>query len=299
MTLVLLVGVVVAGAVVAPLMMVRATWADSAPRTVIAWWYAQGVLLLISVLSLAVAVTVVPLQGNLVNRVVQFFGALMSPHPLRGLGLSEAVGLTLLTDLLILVLGGVVVGSVNSWRRRSRHHDLVDLVARRDEARNVYVIEHDRPAAYFVPGRGGRVVVSEGLFNGFEGDEVDAIVAHEHGHRVGHHGLWLAPLHTIRPFFSFVPFARFAPIAVKAAIEMIADDFAVAKVGLVPLTRALRDAHRFDVAPPGAVPWQGNVIERRTRRLESPLMSLRGALVAWLHLAATAAAIAVAWLSNG
>lgn len=284
--------------VVAPVWMVRSKWSDVHPRLAVMWWYVIGALGLAATVTLCWAVVVAPLPDSLWRDVATFLGSIVSHHPLRGLGLSEAIGLTLLTDIALLVVGGLVAGSLLAFRRRRRHREILDLVGEFDSSRNLYVVDHLDPAAYYVPGRQPRVVVSQGLLSLFDAEDVATVIAHEEGHRHGRHGLWLAPLHAVRPFFSFVPYARLAPVAVRAAVEMAADDFAVNTVGAASVSRALQRAHLFVHAPLGAVAWDGSVLDRRIARISTTESRWIEICVAWSAVAVITVMTASAWLAH-
>lgn len=222
----------------------------------------------------------------------------MSGHPLAGLGLNEAIGLTLTTDLVALVVGGAVYNGYVTFRRRQRHRELVDLVARRDFDRDTYEVEHDELVAYYVPGGMGRVVVSSAVTATMGADIANAVLAHERGHRSGRHERWLAPLMAVQPFFKFVPYAHLALSEVRALVEMAADDFAIADVGRQSFIKALSVAPLFAVAPRGTVAWDASVLARRQNRLTLPLASLRRVLLAHVPLALAVFAVAAAWLAD-
>ena len=92
-----------------------------------------------------------------------FIDHLGDGHPLRGLGLSEVVGLSVAFDITVLMLGGLVVTAVRIWSARSQQRTVLDLVAEApDSLEGVCLLRHPYPMAYFVPGDGGRVVLSTG-----------------------------------------------------------------------------------------------------------------------------------------
>jgi len=284
--------------VIAPIVLARATWGDQFPRLGIATWYAFGAVGWIALISSCLAVTLQPLSGSLFDRSSQFVNGFFSGHPLRGLGLHEAIGLTLTVDLVVLLVGSWVFGWLNLSRRRRHHGELLDLLAEADEYRGVSVINHDEPLAYFLPGERSRVVLSSGTLNAFDAQTVDAITAHEFGHQHGRHGLVLLPLSSMYAFFDFVPYARLAPVAIRALVEMAADDIALKTVSRSSLQRALRTASLFAAAPHGAIAWTGSVIERRICRLELRRRYFAGVSVAFSSLGGAAISLGTAWLAH-
>lgn len=298
MVFVLCVTVAVGCLVMAPIAMVRARWTDSYPRIAMTWWYLAGLAGLVATVSATWAVTVSTLSGSLWSRSVEFFRALFAGHPLAGLGLSEAVGLTLTTDLVALVVGGAVVNGWMTVRRRRHHRELVDLVAHRDVHLDTYVVDHHELVAYYVPGGSGRVVVSSAVSNRMDSDVASAVLAHERGHRSGRHERWLSPLMAIQPFFSFIPYAHLAPAEVRALVEMAADDIAIAEVGRQSFAKALHFAPLFAAAPRGAVAWDGTVLDRRRSRLDRPVASRLRVMSAYAPVILTFIVVDVAWLTH-
>jgi Zn-dependent protease with chaperone function len=189
-------------------------------------------------------------------------------HPLRGLGLSEVVGLSVAFDVTVLMLGGLVVTAVRIWSARSQQRTVLDLVAEApDSLEGVCLLRHPYPMAYFLPGDGGRVVLSTGAVDVLSQGELDAVIAHEMGHRKGRHGAVLIPLQVLSSFVSFLPIARHAPMVMRTYLEMLADDFSRSRGSAEALKTALSKASLFQPAPVGALNAIDGVIDRRIDRL--------------------------------
>lgn len=197
-----------------------------------------------------------------------FIDHLGDGHPLRGLGLSEVVGLSVAFDITVLMLGGLVVTAVRIWSARSQQRTVLDLVAEApDSLEGVCLLRHPYPMAYFVPGDGGRVVLSTGAVDVLSRSELDAVIAHEVGHRNGRHGAVLIPLQVLSSFVSFLPLARHAPTTMRAYLEMLADDFSRSRGSSEALRTALTKAALFQPPPVGALNAVDGVIDRRINRL--------------------------------
>jgi hypothetical protein len=121
--------------------------------------------------------------------------------------------------------------------------------------------------AYFLPGDGGRVVLSTGAIDVLNLSELSAVIAHEVGHRDGRHGALLVPLQVLSSFVSFLPLARHASTAMRTYLEMLADDFSRLHESSESLKTALTKASLFQPAPVGALGVTEGVIERRIKRL--------------------------------
>src|SRR3981189_1757588 len=91
----------------------RAAWPSRAPRAAIALWQAIGLAGGLAAVGAGLAVTGAPLHGDLFSGVVHLIDQAASGHPLQGLGLNGALGLTLATDVGVVLAGGLVL---TSWR---------------------------------------------------------------------------------------------------------------------------------------------------------------------------------------
>ena len=133
-----------------------------------------------------------------------------------------------------------------------------------------------QPVAYYLPGSGGRIVISRGTTRVLTEDELTAVIEHERGHALGHHSSVLVPLSALTPFVAFLPYARHAHDAVAAYVEMAADDHARRRASTSALRSALEKSHRLSTAPVGSIGWTSAFTTRRIDRLEraaSPLSS--------------------------
>lgn len=274
--------VVVLCLVVVPEGLARSRAFDRHPRVGLVVWSSVSVVGWSSTVVFFLRVALGDSRQGLVPAVSSFLQHLGDGHPLRGLGLTEVVGLSLAFDVAVLFVGGVGVTAIRAWRTRARQRVVLDLVAEPvDRAHGVSLLAHSLPIAYYLPGDGGRVVLSTGTFQVLSAREVDAVVAHEMGHRRGLHGAVLIPLQVLSSFVAFLPLARRAPTAMRSLLEMSADDFSRARRPVEALRGALEKAPLFQPAPRGALAAFDGAIERRIRRLErAPTPKLDLALIA-------------------
>ena len=103
----------------------------------------------------------------------------------------------------------------------------------------VRVLQHPTPTAYCIPGRGSRVVLSQGVLDALPDDQLAAVVAHEDAHLRGRHDLLLE-------FFSVAHAAvptrlrsEAAIAEVRLLVEALADRAAARRSGEVATARAL------------------------------------------------------------
>lgn len=256
------------GLVVVPALLRSTRVFDVRPRVGLVTWYVLGLVGWIGVVALALRVAL-GTGRPLVPAGLDFLRHLGDGHPLRGLGLSEVFGLSVAFDVVALLVGGWVSATWSIWRERRAQRSLLDLVADLDRSDpSLRYLRHDQPVAYYLPGSGGRIVISRGTRAVLRDDELEAVIAHEHGHGAGHHGSLLVPLRALSPFVSFLPYARYAPPLVAAYLEMAADDHARRATSTSALRRALAKAGVLSVPPLGALGLTSSFVDRRILRLD-------------------------------
>jgi hypothetical protein len=265
---------------------------DRLPHAGLAAWGSMCVAGWLSTVVFFVKVGIDPGRTPLWRAVPDFVRHLGDGHPLRGLGLSEVVGLSLAMDIVVLFIGTLFVVARRAWDRRGEQRAVLDLVTELDQGpAGVHVIEHAQPMAYYLPGDGGRVVLSTGTLELLSAVEVEAIVAHEQGHRQGHHGHFLVPLQTLASFVGFLPLSRRAPMVMRGYLEMIADDFATSHSSRHAVRSALAKASHFQRPPLGAFGANDLLVERRLRRLEKEGVRAHDLFIAWTTGAAAVSVV--------
>ncbi|MFD7847147.1 M56 family metallopeptidase [Nocardia sp. NPDC059764] len=124
---------------------------------------------------------------------------------------------------------------------RRKHNELVEVLGRADAARADLVwLEHPVPLAYSVAGRGGYVVVTDGLARCLTEAQWRAVLAHEHAHLRGFHHQILGVCQVFARAFPWIPLFAAAPAAMTTLIELAADRAAAAEAGPQALAAALR-----------------------------------------------------------
>ena len=276
-----------------PVLLARAGWVVRAPRAAVALWQAIGVAGSLTAVGAGLAVAVAPLHTTLPDGVRHLFDRAVAGHPLAGLGLNEALGLTIATDVGVVLAAGLVATAVRTVRHRARHRRLLDLVCRRtDRLDGAVLLDHPGAVAYCLPGLRPRIVLSAGAVGALGADEVQAVVAHERGHAHARHDLVMLPLSSMVDLLHWLPYARLAPGQVAVLLEMAADDFATRSHPRRTVATALvrlADAGGGDL-PACAFGAAGSAVHRRVHRLLAPPDGGRAAGV----LAGAAAAVVLA-----
>ena len=198
----------------------------------------------------AFAVTIEPLHVTILGGVVARVQQVEDGHPLVGLGVYGALGLTIATDVALVLLLGLVATVVRTAKVRSRHRAVLDLVgARSMRAPGAVLLDDSRAAAYYLPGLRPRIVLSKGTLSLLDNDGLSAVLAHERGHAQEHHGLVMLPFASMDALLHWMPYARHARGAVSEFLEMAADDFAGKHIDRHSLAAALIEMSTSGVAP--------------------------------------------------
>jgi len=287
----------------APRVLVTASWVYRSPVLGIAAWYAA----LLSVTSgpvLAAVSLVLPW-----NRTVDGLCALWRwcTSALRGgYGLPGHLAVAMLIGLALLVATRAVLVIARAARSvvadRRRHGDAVALVGRYSPGHGVTVLEHAGAAAYLVPGRPRRIVVTTGALSLLSIDELAAVVAHERAHAAGRHHLLRDGARLLERAFPRIALFTVARQQIARLVEIRADQVAGVRHPPIDLARALVAMATGSAAPAEALAATGgDAVERVHRMLSPPTPVTRGArigllaamvVVAMLPLATGALALA-------
>lgn len=214
---------------------------DTLPRLGVLAWQAVSLTALVSV-SLAGLTLVVPassMGGDL--------AAL-----LRACVFTLQAAYAAPTELPTVTSGVVLTGAATLWptgwvlshlhvarRERRKTLDALALVSRDDAALGATVVDTDVAAAYCLPGRHGRIVLTTAAVSGLGHDELAAVIAHERAHLREHHHIAVAVAHGLASAFPYVPLFAAAAGEIARLVEMRADDVAARDTDEVSVAAAL------------------------------------------------------------
>ena len=155
----------------------QASWVSRAPRAAVLCWQCLGLSAIAAGIGAGLSVAVARYQVGFAGGVRELVESLFSGHPLQGLGLYDALALTLAADLgivLVFIFGSLMIRTVRS---RARHRRLLDLVAHQSAAYpGTDLISDSRTVAYCVPGLHPRIVLSEGTLQLLGPTEIAAVI---------------------------------------------------------------------------------------------------------------------------
>jgi Zn-dependent protease with chaperone function len=278
-----LIGYMATVGVAAPHLMLRSTWPHRAPVLAAAVWQA---------LALSFSVAAGLLAYNLATPTEHlhagFIGLLHAcglhagagkPDP----GTVEQLAVVLPAGVLLALASSFTFHALRARRARTRHRETLDVVGRHSDALRATVLAYGVPAAYCLPGRRPRIVVSDTAVERLSPEQLHAVLEHERAHVAGRHHLALATAEAFASVFRGLPLAHHAKEQTALLLEMIADDRAVRSQSHDVFAAAMYEMATAR-APRGAFSVGGNSAVIRMRRVlgrhRAPHPVLRGAAVA-------------------
>lgn len=258
-----------------PVLLARASWTQREPRAALVCWQAIGLSGGLALLGAITAMALAPLGGGFLAALGTWMTRLSEGDLTGGLGTWHQV-LLVATLVVYARLVGVLATTVyRTWTDRRRHRDLVDLVADpwpSGRPGRGQVLRHPGAAAYCLPGRAPRVVITSGALEALDDAELRAVLAHEDAHLRERHDLVALPFAAWTRALPWFPGIRRARAAVDSLLEMVADDAAVHHCERAALASALARIATIGGAatPDGAFASTGGTILTRVRRILDP-----------------------------
>lgn len=217
----------VIGAIVPVLLVERADWAYRAPGVALTLWYGLAASFVVALVQAAHHLT-----AHTEHLHVHVFGLLhwcgaTPASAATHLNGADGVAAALPVAVMLLLACAFTFEVARARRFRARHVRALDLVGRRSPAFRATILDLPQPAAYCLPGRGARIVVSQGAPRLLTADQLDAVLEHERAHVAGRHHLVLAAARAFATVFGWIPLARHMREQTSLLLEMIADDRAL------------------------------------------------------------------------
>ena len=252
-------------------------WGSRSPRIAIAAWQAAmfSVAFALVLAGISLAVPAAAMAGGLAGLLRSCAMAIRDAYATPGGAAAVGSGLVLSVAVSARVCWCTAGSLLQATRVRRRHHQALSLLGHADPALGVTVVDCAEAAAYCLPGRDARVVISTGALNALSHAELAAVLAHERAHLAGRHHLVLAGVDGLRRAFPRIPLFAAAADEVGALVEMLADDAAGRSEARPVVAAALIRLAGMN-APQAALAAGGSHAVRRVRRLLSPARPLRG-----------------------
>ncbi|WP_262697415.1 MULTISPECIES: M56 family metallopeptidase [Streptomyces] len=195
------------------------------------------------------------------------------PSPLMGRLLGGLCLTGAGMGIAVAVRGAFVGGrTLRRMRKEWRGHvATLDVLASPLPGMPAIVLDHAAPAAYCVPTRGGRVVITSGALRQLTESEGAAVVEHERAHLRGRHHLMTAITTSLARAFPRVPLVRLARPAVARLVELAADDRASRRCRSDVVIAALCVLGSETSTPRALQPGNEGVPERIRRLRQMPV----------------------------
>lgn len=148
-------------------------------------------------------------------------------------------GLLLIAATTVWPAGWVTAQLIVARRERRRTRDALALVSRDDVTLGATLVEADVAAAYCLPGRHGRIVLTTGAVSALDPDELAAVIAHERAHLRERHHLAVATANGLARAFARIPLFAASAAEVARLVELRADDAAAGDTDHVSVAAAL------------------------------------------------------------
>ncbi|GAA2904244.1 M56 family metallopeptidase [Streptosporangium fragile] len=256
-----------------PRVLDRGAWAERAPRLAIAVWLAACASVVASPLFAALAAAI---PADVVGHgLAEVFA--MCADMLSGADVLSSPGARAALLAAALVVGRVAYCGtaivVGARRARRRHAEMLTLLGRHDGTLGAVVLEHDEAAAYCLPGRDGRAVITTAALRSLAPEQVAAVLAHERAHLRGRHHLVLAAAETFARAFPGPPLFTRARGEIARLVELLADDVAARRHPRVHIAAALVRL-ATGRAPAFTLGAGGETALTRVRRMLSPAVPL-------------------------
>jgi hypothetical protein len=266
---------------VAPYLLLRARWPHRAPALAAAVWHA-----LVVSFSIGAALAAYHLAMPAEHLNAGVMGLLNSCGMDVGAGdpgTADRLAVALPAAIGVALTGSLAFHVVRARRARTRHREAVDMVGRHSLRLRATVLPYDVPAAYSLPGRHARIVISEAAVRQLTPEQLGAVLEHEKAHISGRHHLVLAATDAFHSVFRPLPLARHAREQTALLLEMVADDWALRGHSGEVLATAMYEMAAAS-APKGAFGAGGHTVLIRLKRVlgprKAPHPALRGAMAA-------------------
>jgi Zn-dependent protease with chaperone function len=211
------------------------------PRLGVLAWQAMSLAALASV-ALAGLTLVVPtssLGGDLASLLRACVFTLQAAYAAPTELPAVTSGVALAAAASLWPAGWVLSQLFVARRDRRTTRDALALVSRDDATLGATLVDTDVAAAYCLPGRHARIVLTTAAVTGLGRDELAAVIAHERAHLRGRHHIVVAVANGLAQAFPRVPLFAAAATEIARLVEMRADDAAAHDTDEISVAAAL------------------------------------------------------------
>ena len=248
----------------------QASWPASSPRLGMFAWQAlaSSVLLSLAAAGLALTMSLPHVNADLAQFLDLCASTLQHHYASPGGFWSAAAGAL----IFLAVTGRAMTMTVSATLTARRDHEkraaTFNLIGEPDSTTGALVVPCAVPYAFCIGGRHRRIVLTSGLFDVLDANQLRAVLAHERAHiRQRHHTALTISKALFRTLLPLLPHFRQAMDHANLLMELSADDSARRTVGSTPLLQALKKLST-GTSMPGTLAANGADIEIRMARLE-------------------------------
>jgi len=213
----------------------------SLPRLGVLAWQVQSLAALASV-ALAGATLIVP-SSDLGHDLASFLRAciytVQAAYSAPTQFPAVFAGVVLAAASTLWPAGWVTGHLIAASRERRRARDALALVSRDDAALGATLVDADVAAAYCLPGRHSRIVLTTAAVTALDADELAAVIAHERAHLRERHHLVVGAAKGLARAFPRVPLFATAAVEIARLVELRADDAAARVTSQISVAAAL------------------------------------------------------------
>ncbi|MEU6251253.1 M56 family metallopeptidase [Streptomyces sp. NPDC047043] len=262
---------------VAPRLLLRASWPYRAPVLAAAVWHTLMASFAIGAALAAynVAMPTEHLHAGLMG-LLHSCGMHVSAGEFD-LGAAPRLAVALPAAIAIALVSSFAFHVARARRARARHREAVDLVGRHSAGLSATVLPYGIPAAYCLPGRHARIVISDAAVREFTPEQIGAVLEHEQSHIAGRHHLALAAAEAFQSVFRRLPLAHHAREQTALLLEMVADDRALLRHSGEALATAMYEMATART-PAGGFAAGGHTVLIRMKRILGPREATHPAL---------------------
>lgn len=246
----ILAGLAIALAWPVPILLARARWPDRAPGTALVVWQSIALAGGLSMIGAMLTFGLVPFGDTLATGLGGFAHSLVTFALPRGANFLQMFALSGAILLGVHLLLNLATTFVKAERLRRRHLQLVALLSHpMPERPGARMIDEAAPVAYCLPGTTRSItVLSVGLIELLDGEQLSAVIAHERAHGQQRHHLVLLAFRAWHGSLPWFPIATRAHEAVAILVELLADDHARRLVSADAVARSIAAAGAGSVA---------------------------------------------------
>lgn len=251
------------------------SWPERSPRLAIGLWLSGCVSVIVALMlaGLALAVPSIPFSIRIGEALQACMMAIQAAYATPGGALLAATGTTFSVFIAVRAIFALGRSWTTAAAQRRAHRQAVALAGRHRPDLGALVVDCDQAAAYCVPGRHHKIVLTSGALHALNAGQLAAVLAHERAHLRGRHHLLVGAAAGLAAAFPGIPIFRAAGEQIAVLSEMLADDAAAKDHRRATLATAMVAMAAMS-APQIAMAASGTATLARVRRLANPATPL-------------------------